>query len=133
MTQISIRIPDELLDEVDRLATGTNQAERIRWIIEQGLNAVDTKVELEELRHRLHRIEEGLNRSDGAIQRAVDASEQATEATREIQSCLPRGRDGTAHRLMPATRFTVDGKVGLFALRGIATPDLRKKAKTRSA
>ena len=103
---------------------------RLWWIIDQGLESVHIKVALSGLEQRLKRIEDALDHSGNAIQRAADASEQASAAVVEIQPCLPRSSDGTAHRLTPTCRLTVDGKAGLLPFRGTITPDLRKKTVT---
>ena len=122
--QITIRLPAEQLQRINAYTSkGQSRSPAVRELIDQGLEAADTRAELNEVRSQLDALCAALdNVCATANATAKEVADIGTTVGR-IHDCLPRSQ-GQYCTLMPACRrFSLNGEVaGVFSVSGALTP-----------
>lgn len=87
MPQVTLRLPEDLARRIDNLPGEGERSAKIRWLIEQGLQAADNQAKLDEL----YRMMEAVGREASA----------ARKASEQVSKVLPRSDEGKPYLLAP--------------------------------
>jgi hypothetical protein len=116
MPQVSLRLHQDLLDQVDALPGDGERAAKIRWLLEQGLRSLEEDRQLGELRQLIEQV----GREAAGGRRAAE----------QVAGVLPKNGDGQPVRLAadrPPAEYRLEGGGWFGKINGKLVPVTKRR------